>query len=107
MRRADYAWVNVKDGSRAIGIWIHSSLLKDVAYSGSYKSKGDAVEITGIFRRACPEHGGDLDIHAEALRVTSGGRMITERLNTDKRNMTAVLLGALCFVWILTLFIRK
>ncbi|MFH0827168.1 MAG: DNA-binding protein [Candidatus Omnitrophota bacterium] len=107
MKRKEFAWVNVKEGESAIGIWIHRSLLQDVAYTGSYKSKGDTVEVTGIFHRACPEHGGDLDIHAETLDVTGRGRTVTEKMNPDKKNMAVMLLGALCLVWISSLFIRK
>ncbi|KPK98723.1 MAG: hypothetical protein AMJ95_02885 [Omnitrophica WOR_2 bacterium SM23_72] len=107
MRRKEFAWVNVKEGKSAIGIWVPHALLQDVAYSGSYKSKGDTVKVRGIFHRACPEHGGDLDIHAEALSVTSRGRTVTERMNLDKRNTAVMLLGALCLVWISSLFIRK
>jgi hypothetical protein len=107
MRRGDYAWINVYDGKNAIGIWINISLIKDITYVGSYKTRGDAVEITGIFNRACAEHGGDLDIHALAIRKTSAGRPIQERLNTAKRNLAVVLLGILCLVWILSLLKRR
>ncbi len=107
MRRGDYAWVNVLEGTNAVGIWVERPLLKDIAFTGGYKSIGDKVEVTGVFHRVCPEHGGDLDIHAEALRVTSRGRVITESPNLNKRNMGVALLGVLCLVWILNLFIRK
>jgi hypothetical protein len=101
MVRGEYAWVNVNDGQNAIGIWIEKSLIKDIIYTGSYKSKGDGVEITGIFHRACPEHGGDLDIHAQAIRKIRPGKPIPERINLNKRNFVFVLLGVLCIVWIL------
>jgi len=107
MRRGDYAWINIYDGKNAIGIWINTSLIKDIAYVGSYKSRGDAVEITGIFHRVCVQHGGDLDIHAQAIRKTISGRPIQERLNTSKRNLVIVLLGVLSLVWILSLLKRK
>jgi hypothetical protein len=107
MRRGDYAWVNVNDGKNAIGIWIKFSLAGEIGYTGSYKSIGDGVEITGIFHRVCPEHGGDLDIHAQAIRKTGQGRQVQERLNPSKRNQVIVLLGLLCLIWILTLLKRK
>lgn len=107
MVRGDYAWINVNDGEKAIGIWIKAALAKDIVYTGSYKSKGDGVEITGIFHRACIEHGGDLDIHAQSLRKTASGRHIQERLNLGKRNFVIILLGILCLIWILTLLKGK
>ena len=107
MKRGDYAWVNLHDGGNAIGIWIPLPLTEEIVHSGSYKAKGDIVEVTGIFNRACPEHGGDLDIHARALRKISTGRLIRERLNHSKVNQVLILLGVLFLVWILTLLPRK
>lgn len=107
MVRGDYAWINVKDGKTAIGVWVSSALVKDILYTGSYKSIGDGVEINGVFRRACPEHGGDLDIHAQAIRKTGTGRHLKEKLSVDKRNQVFILLGVLCLIWILTFLKRK
>jgi hypothetical protein len=101
MVRQDYAWVNLNDGLNAIGIWVPKSLIKDILYEGSYKSKGDWIEVTGVFNRACALHGGDLDIHAQALRKTSSGRTLIERLNLGKRNLLIVLTVTLCLVLIL------
>jgi hypothetical protein len=103
MVRGDFAWVNLNDGLNAIGIWVPKSLIKDILYEGSYKSKGDWLEVIGTFRRNCPEHGGDLDIHAQAIRKTGAGRALTERLNVAKRNMFLVLTVILC----LTLILRQ
>lgn len=107
MKRATGAWININDGENAVGIWGSLSLLKDVVYTGSYKSFGDKIEITGIFHRACPEHGGDLDIHAQSLRKIKSGRLKQERLNPDKRNQVIILAGVLILIWILSLLKRK
>lgn len=107
MIRGDYAWININDGDNAIGIWINTTLIKDIVYTGSYKSAGDAIEITGIFHRACPEHGGDLDIHAQGLRKISPGKIFQEKLNLGKRNYALVLFTMLGLIWILTLLKRK
>ena len=100
MKRGDYAWINVNDGKNAIGIWINSGLVKDIGYTGSYKSVGDGVEITGVFRRVCPEHGGDLDIHAQSMRKTGAGRYLQEKVNVDKRNQLFIFLGIIGLIWI-------
>jgi hypothetical protein len=107
MQRGDFAWINVNDGQNALGIWANNSLVKDIVYTGSYKSTGDTVEVTGVFHRACPEHGGDLDIHAQAIRKTTPGRSVQRKLNPGKRNLVIVLLGVLSLIWILSLFKRK
>jgi hypothetical protein len=101
MVRQDYAWVNLSDGTNAIGVWIPKSLTKDILYEGSYKSKGDWLEVTGTFSRSCSQHGGDLDIHAQAIRKTGSGRALAERLNLGKRNIFLVLTVMLCLILIL------
>ena len=107
MRRGDYAWINVNDGENAIGIWLKSALTKDIVYTGSYKSKGDRIEVTGIFHRACPEHGGDLDMHAQAINKISSGRLVVGKNNSGKSNLATLLLGILCVIWILILLKRR
>jgi len=105
MARGRYAWINLNDGHNAIGIWVEKDLLQDIIqYTGNYKTKGDWLEVSGVFHRACVEHGGDLDIHAQALRKTHLGRYKQEKLNINKRNMSVVLLGVLCLTLILQLF---
>lgn len=101
MVRGEYAWVNVSDGKNAIGIWINKNLTKEIIHTGSYKAKGDRIEVVGILQRACLEHGGDLDIHAHVLRKLNSGRLENEQLIIGKKNLTLILFGVLCLVLIL------
>jgi len=101
MRRKDFAWLNVNDGYHGIGIWAPEGLTKEISFTGSYKAKGDWIEIVGVFNRACPLHGGDLDIHAQSIRKVNSGQPVIERLNTGKRNYSLIFLGALCLILIL------
>lgn len=107
MKRGEFAWINVNDGQNAIGIWADSALLKEIAYAGSYKSSGDKIRVTGVFHRACAEHGGDLDIHASGLQKISSGRLIQEKISAGKKELALILLGLLGVVWILSLLKRK
>ena len=107
MLRKENAWVNVNDGDNALGVWMSASSAKEINYTGSHKSIGDKIEITGIFHRACLEHGGDLDIHAESMRKIESGSMISEKIDLAKRNLVFILGGLLVLIWILTLFRRK
>jgi len=102
MVRGAYAWINVNDGQNAIGIWIDRNLTKGITYTGGHRYKGDTVEVTGIFHRACLEHGGDLDIHAQQIKRISQGSVRIEKSDIGKRNLAIGLLGALCIVWILS-----
>jgi hypothetical protein len=107
MQRGNFAWINVNDGQNAIGIWIDYALTKDIAYTGNYKFIGDTVEVNGIFHRACPEHGADLDIHAETLRKVESGKPVPEKLTRTKRNVTVLLIGVSGLLWISNQLRRK
>ena len=107
MIRGEYAWVNLLDGKNAIGIWAGKDLVKDIAYTGSYKFKGDVVEVSGIFHRSCLQHGGDLDIHAQSLTKIIPGWPAQEIPNFKKGNIVILLSGALVFIWIFTLLKRR
>lgn len=104
MARGDFVWVNINDGENAIGIWLSKELAGEIRFAGSYHAKGDRLEITGVFHRACLEHGGDVDIHAQNIRKISPGRSVGEELDTGKRNLTFILLGVLSLVLI---FVRR
>ncbi len=101
MQRGTHCWININDSQNALGIWIDKNLLTDIAYLGNYKARGDWVEIRGTFNRSCPEHGGDLDIHALSLRKIEAGRLVEESFEPAKLRLAVftgiallVLLGA-------------
>lgn len=83
MNRGDHAWVNVNDGGKAIGIWTTKKLAGQINTRGDYNNIGDTVRVIGIFHRACSQHGGDLDIHANTFDVVSYGY---PRVHTPNRN---------------------
>ena len=99
MNRGEYSWVNINDNTNAIGIWMKTSDAKQITNFGDYKHKGDTVRITGIFHRACEEHGGEADIHCEAIGISAKGNMIAEQISSAKLIVAAVLvpIAALLF----------
>jgi hypothetical protein len=105
MKRGSHSWVNINDGDNAIGVWCEDAPLGAVKYVGDYKHKGDMVEIRGTFHRACPVHKGELDIHAENIRVLKQGFIIKENIDNRKMNAAAALLIITLFTTIL--FRRK
>ena len=104
MARGDFVWVNVNDGENAIGIWLSREFAGEIQFTGSYRDKGDRLEIAGVFHRGCIQHGGDMDIHAQDIRKISPGGPVRGELDTGKRNFTFVLFGVLCLVLI---FVRR
>ena len=85
LNRGNFAWLNVYDGSNTIGVYVTAEQAKQISFIGGYGKKGDTIRITGVFHRACAEHGGDLDIHASSVvRLCAGNRvnMPLSRLTT-------------------------
>ncbi len=80
MRRGDHLWLNVSDGDSAIGIWVPAPAMPAVRYFGAYSVRGDTVLVYGLFHRSCPEHGGDMDIHAEAITIVAPGEAVSHLL---------------------------
>jgi len=105
--RGDHAWVNLYDGTGAIGVWVPLEATVEVRYAGTYKVRGDRVRVRGVFRRACPEHQGALDIHADTLAVVAAGGPVEESLDAGKVFALAVLLGVLSCLLIYNLLNRK
>lgn len=81
-------WVNISDGSGAVGVYLPAKLVKSLemeSWKGSnYSMKGTELMIKGVFNSACSEHGGDLDLHALEVRVISGSRPIHHSLSVLK-----------------------
>jgi hypothetical protein len=94
MDRGEYSWINVSDGNNAIGIWVKTSDLQDINIAGRYNTHGDTVNITGVFHRACAEHGGDFDIHAGKIVVVQKGFATSHALSPIKAVLAFILFGA-------------
>ncbi|MGB4438665.1 MAG: DNA-binding protein [Sedimentibacter sp.] len=91
MDRGNYSWVNINDGTNAIGIWLNKNEAEQIEYYGNYKYKGDTVTITGMFNRICNEHGGESDIHNYSLEITEEGHLVNEHISSTKLVIAAVL----------------
>lgn len=102
MMRGDHAWLHVNDGAIAIGIWASKDLIRDIDYTGDYKKRGDVVEVAGIFHRSCLEHGGDLDIHAQAIKIITPGSASARTVSKNK-----IYLGMGSFIIVLLLYALK
>lgn len=76
MERGSHAWLCVLDDGTAIGVWADSAALPARLAIGGYGARGDTVRVSGVFHRACGDHGGDLDIHLAAMeRLAPGSQM--------------------------------
>lgn len=73
LNAGDHVWLNVSDGGNAIGVWVPSGPAGEVRLAGRYSQIGDTIRVAGIFHRACPEHGGDMDLHADSITLLTRG----------------------------------
>lgn len=108
MVRGTHAWITVNDDEYAIrslqehgnfrglsnmgiGVWVPESEGRKIEVFGGYKNKGSTVRLTGIFHRACDQHGGDTDIHADRVDVLVQGHPFRMRLDRPELIMVVVL----------------
>jgi hypothetical protein len=101
MVRGDYAWININDGSNAIGVWIKKSEAMKIKNYGNYDSIGDTVRIKGIFDRDCVEHGGEADIHNQTMIIVKNGYIVKEEFSEKKVIATIVLVCSASLLGIL------
>jgi len=102
MRRGDHAWINVLDADAALGVYAPLSDLDTIGAFGSSRAKGDIVLVRGIFHRACPDHGGDMDIHATSVTIVQPGHATPHPVDTLKLILVPVfiaLAAGLYVVW--------
>lgn len=107
LSRGEYSWINVSDGSNAIGVWVKSSDIKDIDLLGGYTAHGDTIRITGVFDRACPEHGGDMDIHTVSIEIVQEGYAVSHKIAIWKFILGPVLLAGAAVCIILVMRKRK
>ena len=97
MDRGDYSWININDGTNAMGIWLSKEDAEKILNYGNYKNKGDIVKITGTFQRACVEHGGEADIHNSVVEIVQEGNIVYEHISTVKIMITIILVAFASF----------
>lgn len=73
MVRGNTAWLNVGGAHYAIGILMPRTQAAKVKVLGSYRFHGDTVRVVGLFHRADPNEGGDLDVVASSVEVVKPG----------------------------------
>lgn len=92
MDRSDGScWINISDGTNAIGVKFKAEDAAIVTRFGNYKQKGDVIRVEGTFYRAAPEDGGEMDIHARSVEVVQKGRPVPETVRGTKVLAAAVL----------------
>jgi len=107
MIRGDSALVNLFDNGVAIGVWCRAEDARKISVIGDYRHVGDTVLVIGTFHMACPEHGGDLDIHADNFTVTAIGRELDRSTSLSLLTLSVTFVASAIFVVFFLRRIRK
>lgn len=100
-----YMWKNIEEGAELGGynsgqaIWASAESAARIVYFGDYAHEGDVVEATGRFNAACPEHGGDMDIHATRLAIVQVGHPVGHIANAPRAAVAFALVGVAGVLW--------
>ncbi len=93
-----YMWKNIEEGAKLKGynsghaVWVPAEMGIRIRFFGDFKHEGDVVKVVGIFHAACPEHGGDMDIHATTLEVVRFGHPVRHVINASRAILAAILI---------------
>lgn len=101
LHRRKHVWLNVNSNGTAMGIWTPEQLARQIKNIGDYDHRGDTVRLSGLFNRACPIHGGDMDIHADSIGIIAYGERIIRPIPGWELLVTVLLslIGAVLFVF--------
>ncbi len=105
MARDAGVWLNINDDdysrqgqefklagyNQGLSVLAPQGTEKQVTRAGNYAWRGDYVEVTGVFHRSSPKHGGEMFIQASSVEVIKPGfRLVTAP--TGKRVLAAAVL---------------
>lgn len=122
MRRGTTAWIHLNDdaygladqaGTKLSGFnggiaaWVDARLASRIAFFGDYKHHGDVVEVTGIYHAACPQHGGDTDIHADSLRVVRAGFEVARPIGRPRLLAAGMLVALTALLFFARAILRR
>jgi len=107
LRRGNFSWINVYDGSQAIGIYCQTKMVECIKFVGDYKNTGDNIEVRGIFHKSCKQHAGELDIHAEQIRIIKTGAKRKHPLSKSRLYLAISLLVCTALIVWLNIYRKK
>lgn len=109
-----YMWKNIEEGAKLDGynsghaVWISADLAMKIRFFGDFKHEGDVVKVAGTFNAACPQHGGDMDIHASTIDIVRVGHPVHHIINIHRAIIAGVLLAmAFILYWVRTVSRRR
>ncbi len=105
--RGSHVWLNLWENGWSLGVWCPRELAEGIRVVGDHLHVGDRVEVTGIFRARCVEHGGEPDLHAENLLVLEEGHRIDRPLDLRLLALSLAVMAAALSLLLLPSLRRK
>ena len=100
-------WINVMSSANSvIGVRVTDEQAQMVQNIGNYHTAGTVLRVTGEYHVACPQHQGELDVHASRIELVDAGGP-TEHLLNSGRVIAAIMLAALALLVALTFIILR
>lgn len=105
LRTGEFKWLNVNDGTNALGVWAN---IKDVEgmviVPGNYSVKGTFLELEGVFNRTCSLHSGETDIHLVRAVLVGGHSVVAHPVDKNRLLFVAILsVFAAALTWLVAL----
>ncbi len=83
-------WLNLGANDYNMGVFLkQKEILEKINYWGSYKEKGDIVQIKGIFYKNCPVHN-QRGVHLLNLKIVKAGKRIEHKADPDKKRFALI-----------------
>ena len=102
-----YKWINVMgSANNVIGVRVTDEQAQLVQHIGNYHNSGTVLRVTGEYHVACPEHQGELDVHASSIDLVDAGGPVEHLLNSG-RVLVAIMLVTLALLVLLTFIILR
>lgn len=80
-----HEWANMLGASNSvISVYLTDEQAALIQYAGDYHNTGTMLKIVGIYHIACPEHQGELDVHATSAEVVDSGGPVTHLVEPGK-----------------------
>jgi hypothetical protein len=93
LRRGENTWLNVNDGTNALGVWGSTDVLAAPGIvPGRYEVTGTQVKVDGVFHRECVEHAGETDIHMVSMEILESSKGRVHPIRTERLIVGAALL---------------
>ena len=78
-----YKWVNLMGtANNVIGVRLTDVQAARIQNVGGYHKSGTVLQVTGAYHVACPEHQGELEVHALSVEVLDNGGPATHMIST-------------------------